>query len=147
MKRYWSAQELREHWSLSCEERSLVANKTPRNQLGVAVLLQCFQLESRFPRDRRKISKVAVDDLAQQLDIAPAPFDAYDWHGRTGKAQRTVIRAWVGFRRAMEADATHLLAWLRNEMLPRDPNEAHDPPCPIPRRYRAPSANRRRHGT
>ena len=90
MKRYWSTQELREHWSLSVEERSLLA-ETPRSQLGVAVLLKCFQLERRFPRDRREVPRTAVEDLAQQLDVSPAQFDACDWHGRTGKAQRSAI--------------------------------------------------------
>jgi hypothetical protein len=125
MKRYWSTQELREHWSLSVEERSLLAKKTPRSQLGCAVLLKCFQLESRFPRDRREVPLTAVEDLAQQLDVSPAQFDACDWHGPKGKAQRSAIRAWLGFRRATAADATDLLAWLRREMLPQDPDEAH----------------------
>jgi Domain of unknown function (DUF4158) len=125
MKRYWSTQELREHWSLSVEERSLLAKKTPRSRLGFAVLLKFFQLESRFPRNRREVPRTAVEDLAQQLDVSPAQLDAYDWHGRTGKAQRSAIRAWLGFRRATEADATDLLAWLRREMLPQDPDEAH----------------------
>jgi len=125
MKRHWNVQELREHWSLSVEERSLLAHKAPRSQLGFAVLLKFFQLESRFPRDRREAPQAAVEDLAQQLDVSPAQFDAYDWYGRTGKAQRSAIRAWLGFRRATEADATHLVAWLRREMLPQDPDEAH----------------------
>ncbi len=68
---------------------------------------------------------LAVEDLAPQLDVSPAQFDACDWHGRTGKAQRSAIRAWLGFRRATEADATDLLAWLRRERLPQDPDEAH----------------------
>ena len=29
MKRQWNVQELREHWSLSVEERSLLAHKAP----------------------------------------------------------------------------------------------------------------------
>jgi Domain of unknown function (DUF4158) len=125
MTRYWSTQELREHWSWSVEERSLLAKKTPRSQLGVAVLLKCFHLESRFPRDRREVPRTAVEDLAQQLDVSPAQFDACDCHGRTGKAQRSAIRAWLGFRRATAADAIDLLAWLRREMLPQDRDEAH----------------------
>jgi hypothetical protein len=105
--------------------RALLAKKTPRSQLGFAVLLKCFQLERRFPRDRREVPRTAVEDLAQQLDVSPAQFDACDWHGRTGKAQRRAMRAWLGCRRATEADATDLLAWLRREMLPQDPDEAH----------------------
>jgi hypothetical protein len=125
MKRYWSIQELREHWSLSVEERSLLAKKTPRSQLGFAVLLKFFQLESRFPQDRREVPRTAVEDLAQPLDVSPAQFAACDRHGRTAKAQRRAMRAWLGCRRATAADATDLLAWLRREMLPQDPDEAY----------------------
>jgi len=90
MKRYWSTQELREHCSLSVEERSLLAKKTPRSQLGFAVLLKFFQLESRFPRDCREVPRTAVEDLAQQLDVSPAQFDACDWHGSVGRCSRRV---------------------------------------------------------
>jgi hypothetical protein len=95
MKRYWSSQEHRESWSLSVEERSLLAKKTPRNRLGFAVLLKFFQLGSRFPRDRREVSRTAVEDLSQPLDVSPAQFDVCDWHRRTEKAQRRAIRAWL----------------------------------------------------
>jgi hypothetical protein len=125
MKRYWSTQELREHWSLPVEERSLLAKRTPRSQLSFAVLLKYFQLEGRFPRDRREAARTAVEDLAQQFDVLPVQFAACDWHGRTGKARRRAMRAWLGCRRAIAADATDLLAWLRREMLPQDPDEAH----------------------
>jgi hypothetical protein len=37
---------------------------------------------------------------------------------------RFAARAWLGCRRATEADATDLLAWLRRDMLPQDPDEA-----------------------
>jgi Domain of unknown function (DUF4158) len=103
MKRDWSTQELREPWSWSVEEHSLLATKMPRSPLGFAVLRKFFQLESRFPRDGREVPRTAIEDLAHQLDISPAQFDACDWHGRTGKAQRSAIRAWLGFRRATAA--------------------------------------------
>ena len=125
MKRCWSPQELREHWSLSVEERSLLAKKTPRSLLGFAVRLTCLQLERRFPRDRREVLDGGPRDLAQHLNLLAAQFDACDWQGRTGKAQRRASRAWRGCRRAPEADATGLLAWLRREMLPQDPDAAH----------------------
>jgi Domain of unknown function (DUF4158) len=106
---YWSTQELREHWSLSIEDRSLLAKKTPRSQLGFAVLLKFFQLESRFPRNRREVPRTALEDLAQQLDMSSAYFDAYDWHGRTGKAQRSAIRA----RTSRSGSPQSLTPWVR----------------------------------
>jgi hypothetical protein len=39
--------------------------------------------------------------------------------------QRRAVRAWLGCRRATEADAPDLPAWLRQEMLPQDPDGVH----------------------
>jgi hypothetical protein len=49
VKRIWSEDELHEHWSLSREEQALLARKTSRGQLGFALLLKAFELETRFP--------------------------------------------------------------------------------------------------
>ncbi len=38
MKRYWDEHELAEHWTVSADEWELLANRTDRNRLGLAVL-------------------------------------------------------------------------------------------------------------
>ena len=43
-------------WSLSVEELELLANRTDRSRLGLAVLLNFFQVEGRFPRDQKEIN-------------------------------------------------------------------------------------------
>ena len=103
MKRGWSPQELREHWPLSVEEPSLLAEKTPRSQLGFSVLLKFFQLGSRFPRDRREARRTAVEDLARPRDASPAQFDACDWLSGRGKPGR------VPFERGWDAAAPQKL--------------------------------------
>ena len=53
MKRCWNERELAEHWTLFEAETALLANRTGRGRMGVAVLLKYFQLNRRFPRQHR----------------------------------------------------------------------------------------------
>jgi hypothetical protein len=105
VKRHWDEQELAEHWSLNPDEGQLLANRTDRSRLGCAILLKFFQLEGRFPRDRKEVPTAARDHLAGQFGIAPEAFGAYDLAGRSSKRDREQIRAALGFRRATVADA------------------------------------------
>ena len=125
MKRTWSEDELQEHWSLSPEEQALLTHKTSRGQLGFAVLLKYFQLETRFPRDCQDIPPAVVAYLAQQLGTPPETLETYDWSGHTGRHQRHVIREWLGFRTPTADDAARLVAWLRQDILSADPTESH----------------------
>jgi hypothetical protein len=77
VKRTWSEDELQEHWALSPAEQALLTHKTARGQLGFAVLLKYFQLETRFPRDCQDIPPAVVDYLAQQLGTPPETLEAF----------------------------------------------------------------------
>jgi hypothetical protein len=50
MKQFWHPDELAHHWTLSGEERALLANKTGATRLAFAILLKAFQYDGRFPR-------------------------------------------------------------------------------------------------
>ena len=68
MKRHWDEQELAERWWLTHDEFELLENRTERSRRGFAVLLKFFQVEGRFPSERRDVPSIAVDHLAGQLD-------------------------------------------------------------------------------
>ena len=85
MKRYWDEQELAEQWSLSSDEWELLANRADRSRLGCAVLLKFFQIEGRFPRDRKEVPSAARDYLADQLEVAAETFLDYDLAGRSSR--------------------------------------------------------------
>jgi hypothetical protein len=53
MKQDWHPDELAQHWTLSDDERELLANKADATRLGFAVLLKTFQFEGRFPDSAR----------------------------------------------------------------------------------------------
>ena len=125
MKRYWDEQELAEHWSLSAEESELLANRTDRSRLGLAVMLKFFQMEGRFPRDRKEIPVAVRDHLADQLGIEPDAFSEYDLAGRSSKRDREQIRSVLGFRRVTVADAEGLGEWLRRDVLSLDHKPEH----------------------
>src|SRR4051794_7299449 len=125
VKRYWDEHELAEHWSLNADEWELLANRTDRSRLGLAILLKFFQVEGRFPRDRREIPVAVRDHLADQLGIEPDAFAEYDLTGRSGKRDREQIRSILGFRRATLIDAEKLAEWLRRDVLPSDHESEH----------------------
>lgn len=125
MKRYWDEQELAEHWSLTAEEWELLAGRTDRSRLGLAISLKFFQVEGRFPRDRKEIPAAVRDHLADQLGVEPDAFAEYDLAGRSSKRDRERIRSALGFRRVTVADAEELAGWLRRDVLPADHEPDH----------------------
>jgi TnpA family transposase len=125
VKRYWDEQELAEHWSPSADEWELLARRTDRGRLGLAILLKYFQVEGRFPRDRKEIPTAVRDHLADQLGVEPDAFAEYDLAGRSSKRDREQIRSALGFRRVTVADAEDLVEWLRRDVLPADHEPDH----------------------
>ena len=57
MQRHWDEHELVERWSLTSDEFELLRNRTDRNRIGFAVLLKFFQLDGRFPSERREVPR------------------------------------------------------------------------------------------
>jgi hypothetical protein len=82
VKRHWDEQELAEQWSLSSDDWELLANRIDRSRLGCAILLKFFQIEGRFPRDRKEVPLTARDYLAEQLARS-------SWNGSSTSACRT----------------------------------------------------------
>lgn len=112
MKRHWDEHELVERWSLTSEEFELLRNRTDRNRIGFAVLLKFFQLDGRFPSERREFPRVALEYLATQVDVSAIKFSEYEFSGRSWERDRAQIRYLLGFRRVTVEDAKKLSAWL-----------------------------------
>ena len=122
MKRQWHDDELTELFSLSDQERRLLAHKgrNPESLLGYAVLLKFFQVEGRFPRYKFEIPPQVLAFLARQLELAPGLFKDYAWKGRNVELHRRHIRAHLGYRVATLQDAKDLVPWLIQEVLVED---------------------------
>jgi hypothetical protein len=71
MKRQWTADDLVEHWTLSPDDRALLANRAPTTRLGFALLLKHFQYEGRFPQHKRDVPTAAIVHVARQLGLPP----------------------------------------------------------------------------
>jgi hypothetical protein len=93
MKRHWDEQGLAEHWSLTHDEFVLARNRTDRSRLGFAVLLKFFQVEGRFPSDRREEPGLAPEYLAKQIEVSTEAFSEYEVTGRSCERDRAQIRA------------------------------------------------------
>ena len=71
MKRCWDEQELAEHWTAFGSEAALYANRTDRGKIGVAVLLNFFQFNARFPRYHNDVPGPVLAFVGEQLSISP----------------------------------------------------------------------------
>jgi hypothetical protein len=84
------------------------------NRLGFAVLLLFFHGHGRFPRAPSEIDPKIVADVAQQLGIDATANAALVLTDRTTERHRAEVRALLGFREAIVADAEALADWLRD---------------------------------
>src|SRR5690349_14322831 len=98
MKHECDPHELAHHWTLSSDERALLANKTGVTRLSFALLLKIFQRDGRFPARREDIAEHIVTYLAQQAGVSPEEYTAVDWSERTQRQQRAQVREYCGFR-------------------------------------------------
>ena len=79
MKRHWDDAELSDGWSLSHVEFELLKNRTASTRLGFAALPKFFIFKGQFPKESEKCPAVAIQYLAEQLDVLPEAFDGYDF--------------------------------------------------------------------
>ena len=125
MKRQWSDVELTAGWSLNHDEFELLKHRTAKSRLAFAAMLKFFQLEGRFPGDKREVPPVALEYLSDQLDVPVAAFQSYSLSGRTAKRDRESIRDHLGFRRIKVEDSKTLIEWLRTSVFPIDHKSEH----------------------
>ncbi len=60
---------------------ALLANRTGRGRIGLAVLLKCFPLKGRFPRRRRDVPGLVLAFLGEHLSAPPTAWFDYDLSG------------------------------------------------------------------
>jgi len=124
MKREWEIEELIEHFTLSAEESHLLRGKVDYNQLGLAVMLKCFQSGGKFFKSKREIPRTVLEFVAQQLAVEVHIFRQYEWNGRTSKNDRATIREHCGFRGAQSKDRMTLINELiKHAMMPHEHSE------------------------
>ncbi|WP_406071609.1 DUF4158 domain-containing protein [Micromonospora sp. NBC_01638] len=107
--------DLVEHWTLVGAEQDLVAAKHRDTQLGFALLLKFYGRFGRFPRGRAELHDDVVELVARQLGVDVDSLGFYEWAGRTIKRHRAEVRAHLGFRECMVADAEKLTDWLAGD--------------------------------
>ena len=123
MKRCWNEQDLIDHWTPFEAEMALLANRTGRGRIGLAVLLKYFQLNGRFPRRHGDVPGPVLAFLGERLSVAPDAWFDYNLGGRSGKRDRE--RGYLGFRTIKVADERRLCQWLGTEVALRDLEPAH----------------------
>jgi hypothetical protein len=104
-----------EAWMLTPADQALVITKNSANRLGFAVLLLFYRTHGRFPKKPTEIDEGTAARVARQLGTELDDHDWYDTTSRTWKRHPAEIRALLGFREAIVADAELLEASLRDQ--------------------------------
>ncbi len=118
VKRYWEVDELIESWTLLPKEMELLGNKTGENRIGFAVLLKFFSNVAQFPLHPCEVPETVLTYIAKQVKVPVEKYADYDWQGRTIKYHRAQIRKFLNFREATVKDASDMVKWLKQEVLP-----------------------------
>ncbi len=121
MKHECDPHELAHHWTLSADERALLANKTGPTRLSFALLLKIFQRDGRFPVRREDIAEHIVTYLAQQVGVSPEEYAAVDWSERTQRQHRAQVHEYCGFRVFGAQDEPAFVAWLSERVTTPNP--------------------------
>ncbi len=101
---------------LRAADCALLGNKTSATRLGFAALLKLFQAEGHFPHRPEDVA-AAVEATADQIGVAAAALQGYDWRGRTIESHRAQIHAAFTFREFALDDTEALGRWLKGQAL------------------------------
>jgi hypothetical protein len=102
------------------DEFELLRNRTGRSRIGFAVLLKSFQVEGRFPNERKEVPRAALEYVAARIEILPDLFSEYKFSCRSCERDRAQIRPFLGFRRVNAKDSKDLSEWQAREVLSVD---------------------------
>jgi TnpA family transposase len=112
MRQHLTPQELDEHFTVLPQEHTLLAQKSPVQRLGCAILLKYFQWEGRFPTAWHDVPRAVIRHLAERLGVPVDSARQYDLEGRLARYHKGQIRHWMGFRPGTTADAEAIKAWV-----------------------------------
>jgi Domain of unknown function (DUF4158) len=112
MRQHVTLQELDEHFTVLPQEHTLLAQKSPAQRLGCAILLKYFQWEGRFPTAWHDVPRAVIRHLAERLGVPVDSIRQYDLEGRLARYHKEHIRQWMGFRPGTAADAEAIKAWV-----------------------------------
>ncbi|MDP9313348.1 MAG: Tn3 family transposase [Chloroflexota bacterium] len=113
--------ELAQFWTLSDDERSLLANKSGATRLSFALLLKLFQRDGQFPERREIIATNAIAFIAQQVGVAIDVYDDVDWSERTQRHHRAQIRDFCEVSVFRAEDEPDFIAWLSDQVMSLNP--------------------------
>ncbi len=100
-----SDEHLREHFSLSFNERELLVGLDgDAAVLGFAILLKSVQLLGYVPREKTIIPQDVIEWVAIQLKVRGSLFQQYGWGGRSWDRHLAAIRKYTGFRPCQSDD-------------------------------------------
>ena len=106
------------------DELQLIMSKQgERNQLLFAVMLQYYKIRLSFPTQHDSLVSYLSSTLAKKISTESCYFHEIESNHRTAKRFRQLIREHMGYRESTNADGEIFVNWLKNELLPKAPQE------------------------
>ena len=90
------------------------------NQLGFGLQLGCLRYLGFFPEDLGQVPLIAVDYVAQQLQVTSDLLEVYGKRSSTQRKHQRQIQQQLGYRRALPIDLLELEQWLLKRALEHD---------------------------
>jgi hypothetical protein len=112
MRQHVTPPELDEHCTVLPQEHTLLAQKSPAQRLGCAILLKDFPWEGRLPTAWHDVPRAVIRHVAERLGVPVDSARQYDLEGRLARYHKEHLRQWMGFRPGTAADAEAINAWV-----------------------------------
>ncbi len=112
-----SSEDLNRFFLLSSRELKVLKQlRADHNRLGFALQLCCLRYLGFFPEELT-LPKLAIDYVAQQLNLIPELLAFYGQRSSTQRNHQRKIQALLGYRRASSQDILCLEEWLTERAL------------------------------
>lgn len=110
MKLLWDA--------LTFDELELLAKKSNRNHIALAICLKYYQYFGSFPTGPNEVAEIPLQYIVDQLGITIATYHNYDWNDRLARYHRQEILDFLGVRKFSEEDRSKMQEWLTEFIFP-----------------------------
>ncbi|MEM6339363.1 MAG: DUF4158 domain-containing protein, partial [Pseudomonadota bacterium] len=124
MKQIWSKKELKENWSLSSREKTLVNSRREIFRLVFAVRLKFFGNYGYRLEAEEDVPKTILEYISEQIECFTREIPVHYWGSRAYRDHNLNIRQHYNFKIMTERELGKLKLWLWEEQFKLNPTHS-----------------------